>query len=439
MTKNTIKDVMIMGFALFSMFFGAGNLLFPPYLGMVSGSEWITSLIGFVVADVGLALLVILAVAKCNGELDNVLNRAGNGLAKLIGIASVLCIGPFLAIPRTAATTYEMGVMPLMGDLGKIGSIVFCILFFALTLILTIKPSKVVDILGKFLTPALLIALIILIIKGFMTPIGDISQSQMIENNLFSEGITQGYMTMDALAAGVLSAVIITSIGARGYKKTEDKIKITLKAGVVAGIALAVIYGGLVYLGATLSNLSGFDANTAQASLMVIITEKLLGYPGKLILGIIVGLACLTTSIGLTSAAGEYLQSVTKGKLSYEKVVIAICVFSALVGSFGVDMIIKYSAPILELVYPVLVLLSVMSLFGDKIKNNNAFKGGAYTTLLVSLVSVLNGLFGIAPFVTKLPLHEYGFNWIVPAIIGAVLGSFIKTRELESDLTESIQ
>lgn len=435
MTKNTTKDVIVMGFALFSMFFGAGNLLFPPYLGMVSGSEWLTSLLGFVVADVGLALVVIAAVSKCNGQLDNVLNRAGNGLAKVIGVAAVLCIGPFLAIPRTAATTYEMGVMPLMGDLGTKGSIIFCVLFFSLTLILTIKPSKVVDILGKFLTPALLIALIILIIKGFLTPIGDLSQTQMIDNNLFSEGITQGYMTMDALGAGVLSAVIITSIGARGYTKPEEKMKLMLKAGLVAGLALTVIYGGLVYLGASLSNLSGFDANTAQASLMVIITEKLLGYPGKLILGVIVGLACLTTSIGLTSAAGQYFQSITKGKLSYEKVVIAICIFSAIVGSFGVDMIIKYSVPMLELVYPVLVLLSVMSIFGDKIANDNAFKGGAYAALITSIISVAHGLFGIAPFITKLPLAEFGFNWIIPAIVGALLGNLVKSREEQPKFT----
>lgn len=429
MTKNTTKDVVVMGFALFSMFFGAGNLLFPPYLGMVSGNQWFTSLAGFVVADVGLALLVIAAAAKCGGKLDNVLNRAGNGVAKFVGIGAVLCIGPFLAIPRTAATTYEMGIIPLVGDLGNAGAIIFSILFFALTLMLTIKPSQVVDILGKFLTPILLLALIFLIIKGFITPMGDISSSQMIDNNLFAEGITQGYMTMDALAAGILAAVIISSIEARGYKRADDKIKLMLKAGVLAGIALAIIYGGLVYLGATLSNIGGYDQFTPQASLMVIMTEKLLGYPGKLILGIIVGFACLTTSIGLTSAAGEYFSSITNGRLSYEKVVIAICVFSAFISSFGVDMIIKYSVPMLELVYPVLVLLSVMSIFGHKIRNNNAFKGGAYATLLTSVLSVANGLFEVAPFMTKLPFAEFGFNWIVPAIVGVLVGSLIKSKD----------
>ena len=428
MTKNTTKDVMIMGFALFSMFFGAGNLLFPPYLGMVSGEQWLTSLAGFVVADVGLALLVIAAVAKCNGEMDNVLNRAGNIVAKFIGISAVLCLGPFLAIPRTAATTYEMGIMPLFGNLGNTGAIIFSVIFFTLTLILTIKPSKVVDILGQFLTPILLIALIILIIVGILNPIGDISQSQMIDNNLFAEGITQGYMTMDALGAGILSAVIITSIGNRGYKKTSDRVKLMLKSGVVAGIALVIVYGGLVYLGATLSGIKGLNETTSQASLMVIITENLLGNPGKIILGIIVSLACLTTSIGLTSGAAEYLKSISNGKLSYEKVVIAICVFSTIISSFGVDMIIKYSAPMLELIYPALILLSIMSLLGHKIKNDNAFKGGAYVTLLVSVLSVANSLFGVAPFMTKLPLAQYGFNWVVPAIVGALLGSLIKRK-----------
>lgn len=431
MDKNQNKDIVVIGFALFSMFFGAGNLLFPPYLGMVSGSDWITSLIGFIIADVGLALLVILAAAKCGGNLDNVLNRSGNGLAKLIGILAVLCIGPFLAIPRTAATTYEMGVEPLLGNLGDLAPTIFSVIFFTLTLVLTIKPSKVVDIIGKFLTPILLISLIVLIIVGIITPIGDISQTPMIDNNLFSEGISQGYMTMDALGAGVLSAVIITSITNRGYKKEEDKMKIMIKAGVLAGIFLTVIYGGLGYLGATLSSLPGFDTNTAQASLMVIITEKLLGYPGKLILGTSVGVACLTTSIGLTSATGQYLSNVTNKKISYEVIVISVCVFSAIVGSFGVDNIIKYSAPMLELVYPVLILLAVMSIFGQHIKNDNAFKGGAYITLLVSVLNVSNGLFEVAPFVTKLPFAEYGFNWIVPAIVGVLLGNLIKSKKVE--------
>ncbi|RDY25335.1 branched-chain amino acid transport system II carrier protein, partial [Romboutsia weinsteinii] len=414
------KDVAVVGFALFSMFFGAGNLLFPPYLGLISGESWLTSLGGFVLADVGLALLVIAAAAKCSGDLDQVLGRAGKGLAKIIGAASVLCIGPLLAIPRTAATTYEMGILPILGDKGVIAPIIVSVLFFGLTLILTIKPSRVVDIIGKILTPTLLIALAALIVIGIINPIGGINPDSMIEKSLFAEGVSQGYLTMDALGAAVLAGVIISSVGDKGYNEAADKVKLTMKAGLVAGVALTLVYGGLTYLGATLSNLYGID--TPQASLMVEITASLLGNPGKIILCVIVTLACLTTSIGLTSAAGNYFSKSTNGKLKYETIVISVCVFSAVVSNFGVSTIIQFSAPILEIVYPVLMILVIMTLVCGNVKNDNAFKGAAYTTLLVSILSVTNGLWGVAPFVSKLPLASLGFNWVVPAIIGAVLG-----------------
>ena len=293
--KKQQTDIAVVGFALFSMFFGAGNLLFPPYLGLISGGSWLISLGGFILADVGLSLLVITAAAKCEGELDTVLCRAGNIMAKLIGIASVLCIGPLLAIPRTAATTYEMGISPIIGSTGTLASVIVSIVFFGLTLFLTIRPSKVVDIIGKILTPALLIALAVLIIIGIISPIGGVSEKALIENSLFAEGVSQGYLTMDALGAAALATVAISSISERGYNNSKDKVKLTLKAGLVAGLALTLVYGGLTYLGSTLSTAYGVD--TPQASLMVVITNSLLGYPGKLVLCIIVSLACLTTAI----------------------------------------------------------------------------------------------------------------------------------------------
>lgn len=426
---NKGKDIAVVGFALFSMFFGAGNLLFPPYLGLVSGQSWLVSLLGFVIADVGLALLVMGAAAKCSGDLDKVLNRAGKNASKLIGAAAILCIGPLLAIPRTAATTFEMGITPILGETSVVVSIIFSVVFFGLTLLLTIRPSKVVDIIGKVLTPVLLIALAVLIIKGIITPIGDLNPGTMIENNLFQEGVSQGYLTMDALGAAALATVIIVSIHEKGYTNPSDKFKLTMKSGLVAGIALTLVYGGLTYLGATLSNLPGapYGADTPQASLMVVITNGLFGYPGKIVLCAIVTLACLTTAIGLTSATGKYFSSVTKGKLKYETIVIAVCVFSAIVSNFGVGTIIKFSGPILEIVYPVLMVLVIMTLVCGNIKNDNAFKGAALVTFIISLLSVANSLWGIAPIITKLPLTSLGFNWILPAMIGALVGGFIKT------------
>lgn len=423
---RNIKDIMVVGFALFAMFFGAGNLIFPPFLGLVSGSSWLTGFAGFVLADVGLALLAILAAARCNGEVSKVLSRSGKNLSVILGCAIMICLGPLLAIPRTAATTFEMGIMPLFEGFNPV---IFSIIFFILTLMLTIKPSKVVDIIGSFLTPTLLIALAILIISGILNPLGEISTTPMIEN-VFVEGINQGYQTMDTLGAVALSTVVIATISNKGYKDDKLKVKLTLQAGIVASIALCLVYGGLAYLGATVS--TKYGADIVQTSLIVNITSMLLGQPGKIILAVIVGLACLTTSIGLTSATGQYFTKLTNGKLRYEIVVTVVCIFSAIVSNFGVGTIIKFSGPILEIVYPVLMVLVIMTLVSENIKNDNAFKGAALATFVVSLLSVANSLWQVAPFTTKLPLATFGFNWIIPAIVGALIGSCIKASARSS-------
>ena len=419
--NKTNKDVIILGFALFAMFFGAGNLIFPPFLGVISGSNWLVGFGGFILADVGLSLLAIVSASKCNGEVNTVLSRSGKTLGIILGSAIMICLGPLLAIPRTAATTFEMGIKPLFNGFSPI---LFSIIFFGITFVLTIKPSKVVDIIGQFLTPALLIALGVLIVKGIISPLGEMGPTS-INGNLFSEGVKQGYQTMDALGAVSLSAVMMLSLSNKGYKDENQKTKITLKAGIVAAIGLILVYGGLTYLGATVSKVYGQDV--VQTSLIVQITASLLGNTGKIILAIIVMLACLTTAIGLTSATAQFFEKTTNGKLKYELIVTVVCIFSAIVSNFGVSTIITFSGPILDIIYPATVVLIIMNLFANRIKNNNIFKGATYTALLVSVVTILNnmGIINI-PFINKLPLSSIGFNWVLPVLIGAIIGSFIK-------------
>ncbi len=416
------KDIVIIGFALFAMFFGAGNLIFPPYLGLVSSSEWLMGFGGFIIADVGLALMAILAAAKCDGNIDDVFNRAGKILSVVLGSAIMICLGPLLAIPRTAATTFEMGIMPIFTNFNPI---LFSIIFFAITYILTIRPSKVIDIIGQFLTPALLVALGFLIVKGILTPLGDINDIPMIEN-IFATGVSQGYQTMDALGAVALSAIIISSLKNKGYNDPKEKVKLTMKAGIVAAIGLCLVYGGLTYLGATVSQQYGQDIS--QTTLIVSITESLLGNTGKIILAIIVALACLTTAVGLTSATGQYFDKLTNGKLKYEVVVTAVCIFSAIVSNFGVAKIISISGPILDMIYPATIVLVIMTLLSKYIKNDNIFKGATYMTIFISVLTVLNNLFIPITFINKLPLAKLGFNWIVPAIIGGIIGSLFKDK-----------
>ncbi|MCC3864386.1 branched-chain amino acid transport system II carrier protein [Terrisporobacter petrolearius] len=415
------KDIIITGFALFAMFFGAGNLIFPPFLGLISGSSWLTGFTGFILADVGLSLLAILAIAKCDGDVGKIFSRAGHKISLVLACSIMICIGPLLAIPRTAATTFEMGVQPIFSGFS---SIIFSIIFFGVTLLLTIRPSKVVDIIGSYLTPALLIALLTLIGVGIFNPLGSIEPATI--EGVFSEGIFQGYQTLDALGAVSLSAVIFTTIANKGYTKKEDKINITFKAGLIAAAGLFLVYGGLTYLGATVSTM--FDSNVSQAGLIVAITENLLGFPGKVILGIIVTLACLTTAIGLTSATGQYFSKLSNNKIKYETIVTAVCLFSLVVSNFGVDTIIKFSAPILTVIYPPTIVLVVFTLLGQHIKNDNIFKFATYTALVMGFLNIL-GNFGVkVPVINTLPLHPLGFNWVVPVLIASAIGFFIKSN-----------
>lgn len=415
MKKN--KDILIIGFALFSMFFGAGNLIFPPFIGMTSGSSWLTSFLGFVIADVGIILLSINAVAKA-GSFQNVVFKAGKRFGVSLEIIMMLCLGPILVIPRTAATTFEMSIMPITSSLN---SVVFSIIFFGLTFILTIKPTKVMDIIGKFLTPVLLIALALLIGKGVLQPLGKLNNVN--SDGLFINGLTQGYQTMDALGIGGVTALIMSSFISKGYKDKKENISMTLKSAIIAGIGLILVYGGLAYLGATVSTV--YDKSISQTALLVNITNSLLGRNGIIILGVIVAFACLTTAIGLTSVTAKYFEDVSNKKIKYSHLVTIICLFSAVASNLGVDKIISIAAPILTVIYPVSILLVFMSTFNKFFISPSVFKGAAFATLLISFLNVADSLGFTINFIHKLPLSSLGFNWVIPAIIGGLLGKLI--------------
>lgn len=426
MKKN--KDIIIIGFALFSMFFGAGNLIFPPFIGMTSGSNWLVSFLGFVLADVGIILLSINAVARA-GSFQDVVGKAGKKFGITLEIIMMLCLGPILVIPRTAATTFEMSVSPLSSS---VNSVVFSVLFFGLTFALTIKPTKVMDIIGKFLTPILLLALGLLIIKGIVSPLGELNTTN--NDNLFVNGLTQGYQTMDALGIGGVTALIMTSFISKGYTNKKENISMTLKSASIAGCGLVLVYGGLAYLGATVSTM--YDASISQTALLVNITNSLLGKSGIILLGIIVAFACLTTSIGLTSVTAKYFEDVSNKKLKYSHLVAFICIFSSIASNLGVDKIISIAAPILTIIYPVSILLVIMSTFSNYFSKAAVFKCSAYATLFISFLNVLDSLGLQISFIHKLPLHSLGFNWVIPAIIGGLVGKFIikdKVKEKNID------
>lgn len=430
-----MKDVFVVGFALFAMFFGAGNLIFPPYLGVQAGPQWFISFIAFLFADGGLSLLGVIALTKTDGDMEALFSRAGRKLGICLGSIMMICIGPLLAVPRTAATTYEVGILPTIGP--GFNQILFSIIFFIIVLVLTIRPSKVVDIVGAFLTPALLVCLAILIIKGIVNPLGQIADRVLIDN-VFVSGINDGYQTMDSMAACIFASIIITSIKSKGYEG-QNMIKATIMAGIVAVIGMALVYGGLAYLGATVNTLYGTDVD--RTKLTVDITHMILGDTGKVILGVIIGLACLTTAIGVSSACGKFFEETSRGKIKYEYTVTVVCVFATIISNFGVNQILNIAAPILGAIYPAVVVYIFMGLFNNKIKNNNMFIFGVWSALIVGILAVLPTLKmfanvgilkSIGSLLNSLPGNQIGFFWLIPVILFIIIGHFVPDKKKAS-------
>ncbi|MDU7114688.1 MAG: branched-chain amino acid transport system II carrier protein [Peptoniphilus harei] len=421
------RDLFVIGFALFAMFFGAGNLIFPPYLGLISGPQWWVGFLGFTITDAGLGLLAIIALSKYDGNLNVLASRVNKTFAIIISTAIILCIGPFLATPRTAATTYEIGILPIFGE--SVNRYLFSVVFFIIACLLSIRPSKVVDIVGKFLTPSLILCMAVLIVKGIVSPIGEIANTTMIDNVL-EKGITDGYQTMDAIAGCMFALVVLNAVKTRNYSSQKLEIKATIYSGIIAAVCLAFIYGGLLYLGAQTSSLGIYEVNTDNTQLLVDITNKVLGGTGVYILAIITALACLTTAIGLISAAGNFFSDMSKGKVSYELVVVLCSIVSCAISMLGVSQIIKISAPILQILYPCAMTIVLIGLFNEKIKDDIVFKIPAIVSLVFGFLFVLQekellGKFGET--LKALPLSKFGLGWVVPMILGLVLAMIISS------------
>ena len=419
-SNNPVRDIIVVGFALFSMFFGAGNVIFPPYLGMESGPQWLLGFSAYFIADIGLALLGVFALLRV-GSSEAVTLRLGKIPAELLMCAIILCIGPMVAIPRTSATTFEMAIAP---NIPGVSPVLFSVLFFALILALCIKESAVVDIVGKVLTPLLLVGLFAIIIKGIVTPLGEIAALPQIANAAVT-GIKAGYQTMDALAALPFGIIVLQSVTAKGYDSGRKQFRVVGGAAVLAGVLLLCVYMGLAYLGATVS--AQYTSDIGRAQLIMALVEALMGKVGVILFGVVVGLACVTTAIALTSSAAAYFAELCRGKVSYKVFVIAICVFSAVVSNLGLDRIVAVAAPVLDVIYPPTLVLIFISLLAPRLPDRVS-RGAAIGALLTSVLCALNANGIHIPFMANLPLYDLGLSWLLPAVIFGLAASLLSGR-----------
>ena len=419
--KRSFQHILIVGFALFSMLFGAGNVIFPPYLGLGCGSQWVQGFLYYYLADIGLALICLFAIQRCGGH-RSITGHLGRYPSEILLCMIVLCIGPMLGIPRTAASTFEMSVLPIVPQADPV---FFSVCFFVLVAILCMKESAVVDIIGKLLTPMLLVGLLILIIKGCLTPLGQIPEKVLVENVPVT-GIHAGYQTMDVLAIMIFGILISKSVLEKGYEKHSQQNRIVFGAGLVAGISLLVMYLGLTYLGVTTSDM--FDLSVDRTVLVTTIVHLLLGDIGTVIFAVVVALACLTTAVALVSACSDYFSALTGGRIRYTWLVLLICGFSSIVTTFGLNQIISVASPILEVVYPPTLLLVFLSYFDRYIHREWVYRMGALGALVISFLAVVGRASGTFAFLEQLPFYSYGFGWVLPSLCISALGALIPDK-----------
>ncbi|HZG80810.1 MAG TPA: branched-chain amino acid transport system II carrier protein, partial [Brevibacillus sp.] len=364
MRELTKRETLTVGLMLFALFFGAGNMIFPPALGQASGTSFWIAIIGFIITGVGLPLMGVIAVGLGGGNLQTLAGRVHPVFAIIFTFIVYLAIGPFLAIPRTATVTYEMGVLPFLSESAKaswVPLLLTTMIYFAITFWLSLNPSKLVDRIGKILTPALLVIIAFMFIGSLVKPVGEIGQptGAYVESSPFVKGFLEGYLTLDALAAMVFGIVVTVAVQASGVTNPRKVTISTIKAAIIAAIGLGLVYLSLGYMGATSVGL-GQSENGGQ--ILTGVVHHLFGGGGTVVLGLAVMLACLTTSVGLVTACGRFFSSQIPG-ISYRAMILILSVFSAAIANVGLTQLIAYSVPVLMAIYPIAIILMLVSFF----------------------------------------------------------------------------
>lgn len=429
MQNKSLKVIFTLGFALFAMFFGAGNLILPPYIGYLAKENWFEAILGFGSTGIIAPFLGIIAVVKSGESFTDLGKRVNLNLALILATIIMLCIGPIVAIPRTGATTFEVGVLPILENASPIWS---SIIFFGIVLVLSISPSKIVDIIGGYLTPLLLVLLTLLVIIGILNPDVLPQKASISQVDAFAMAFQEGYQTMDVLASVIFAGIIIAAAKQKGYVNLKERTNVVVKSGLLAMGCLLFIYGGLVYLGATTNY--EFTEASSRTQLLLHISTSVLGKYGTLAISLSMALACLTTAIALTCAVGTFFAELTNNKLGYAEGVILCTLISALFSINSVDDIIEYAGAILGFVYPITFALVIyVVVFGNKIKTKKPYVVALLVTAFISTFRVFEhfniGNEQINYFKSFIPLANQNLEWVVPSLIGFLIAYFFTRSE----------
>lgn len=424
--------LLVTSFMLFSMFFGAGNLIFPPQLGAEAGTSFGPAIIGFLIAGVALPVMAVVAISMSGTNVRDLAGRAGTVFGVAFPVVAYLSIGAFYALPRTGAVSFSTAVQPITGWDSLWTSAIFNAIFFAVAFFLAYNPSEIVTKLGQYLTPVLLILLVVLVALAIGTfhqpagtPTGDYTSFPA------GAGLLQGYLTMDSIAALAFSIVVISSLKYRGIPEGKTLTRYTIFAGLGAGVLLAVIYLGLGLIGHRIPGGLGYGDG---AALLADAALQTMGFPGQIVFGLIVLLACMTTAVGLIAATSEFFHLLLPG-ISYLWWAVIFSVMSFGLATAGLQTVLTVAAPVVEFIYPPAITLILLTLFSPLLQRvvdlHWTYRVGIWVAVVWSAVTVLGGL-GLEflnPLVAWAPLQEHSLGWVLPTAVALVVGFAIDVAQ----------
>lgn len=437
MKKLSLRQLLVVASMLFGMFFGAGNLIFPASMGQLAGSNLWQASAGFLIAGVGLPLLGVaaLGISRAEGLLE-LSSRVGKGYGLFFTCLLYLTIGPFFAIPRCATVAYTVGVQRILPETGQtLALAVFSLVFFGAVLFFSLRPGEILTWIGKVLTPLFLCFLAVLVVRALVSPlgrVGEIPPTGSYATAAFSTGLLEGYNTMDALASLAFGIIVVNAIRSLGVDEPGEVAKSTVEAGFFSSLLMAAIYLLVTVVGAQSRGLFAASDNGGEA--LAQIAEHYFGPAGALILAATVTIACLKTAVGLITSCGETFVKIFPHGPSYRVWAVVFCAVSFLIANLGLNTILAYSLPVLMFLYPLSIVLILLTLCGGLFGHDRIVLCWTIgCTMVASVLDLLRALpadsrafLHLEPVVALaerwLPLCAQGFGWVLPAVIGLGIG-----------------
>lgn len=428
--KKPFLTIVIASLMLFSMFFGAGNLIFPPMVGVSSGTNFWPAIIGFLLAGVILPVLAVVAVSISGRSVRDLATNGGAWFGVIFSVAAYLAIGAFYALPRTGAVSMETAITPLLGWSGTAANGIFNVIFFGISLILSWRPNSIIDTLGRFLTPALVALLALLIsLAAFSNPRVPGAPTEDYATAPMVKGLFEGYNTMDAIAGLAFGIVIISTLRSKGFKPGKQVINGTITSGIIAGLLLAGIYLGLGYIAQTMPNGQSYRSG---ATLLADSANMTMGTVGQAVFSAIVILACLTTSVGLITSTSEFF-SLLVPKVNYHAWAILFTLTSTFLAFLGLETVLSVAVVFITFLYPPAITLIALTLLqsasAKSVRFYWAYRLGLWTSVVWSAISVISdqdwGSSALEPVLSLSPGQSLALGWVTPTVVAFIIGLVI--------------